>query len=378
MLPSIGVGLIGTGFMGRSHAFAYNAVKPVFGGVPQPKKLLLCDLDAATAAARAEEFGFERSTTNWREMVADPAIQLISITTFNNTHKQIAIAALEAGKHVWCEKPMALTLRHAEEMAAAAKKAKGSVTMLGYNYVKNPMIQTMKKLIADGVIGEVIDFRGNVDEDYMADPMLPWSWRLRTADAGLGTLGDITCHLISLAHETVGPVAKLTALLDTVHKQRPMPDKPGEMGVVENDDVAHVLVRFANGARGVLASSRVAHGRKNVIRVEVHGSKGMLVFDQERLNELQLYTADGPKETRGFRTILTGPQHEPYGRFCPAPGHQLGFNDLKTIELAHLLRAIKGEVKPHLSFEEGLVIERTLDAVARSAKSGAWVDVAAG
>ena len=299
-----------------------------------------------------------------------------SITTYNNTHKQIAIAALEAGKHVWCEKPMALTLRHAEEMAAAARKAKGCVTMLGYNYVKNPMIQTMKKLIADGVIGEVIDFRGNVDEDYMADPMLPWSWRLRTADAGLGTLGDITCHLISLAHETVGPVAKLTALLDTVHKQRPMPDKPGEMGVVENDDVAHVLVRFANGARGVLASSRVAHGRKNVIRVEVHGSKGMLVFDQERLNELQLYTADGPKETRGFRTILTGPQHEPYGRFCPAPGHQLGFNDLKTIELAHLLRAIKGEVKPHLSFEEGLVIERTLDAVARSAKSGAWVDVA--
>jgi len=302
----------------------------------------------------------------------------VSITTPNHLHAEMAIHALARGKHVWCEKPMALTLRHAEEMAAAARKAKGCVTMLGYNYVKNPMIQTMKKLIADGVIGEVIDFRGNVDEDYMADPMLPWSWRLRTADAGLGTLGDITCHLISLAHETVGPVAKLTALLDTVHKQRPMPDKPGEMGVVENDDVAHVLVRFANGARGVLASSRVAHGRKNVIRVEVHGSKGMLVFDQERLNELQLYTADGPKETRGFRTILTGPQHEPYGRFCPAPGHQLGFNDLKTIELAHLLRAIKGEVKPHLSFEEGLVIERTLDAVARSAKSGAWVDVAAG
>ena len=375
-MDSIGVGLIGTGFMGRSHAFAYNSVKPVFGDVMQPKKLLLCDLDAKVAAQRAEEFGFERSTTHWREMVADPNIGLISITTYNGTHKQIAIAALEAGKHVWCEKPMALSLRHAEEMAAAARKAKGQVTMLGYNYVKNPAVQTMRKLISDDVIGEVIDFRGTVDEDYMADPMLPWSWRLRSADAGLGTLGDITCHLISLAHETVGPIAKLTALLDTVHKQRPLPDKPGEMGEVENDDVAHAIVRFRNGARGVLASSRVAHGRKNVLRIEVHGSKGMLVFDQERLNELRLYTADGPKETRGFRTILTGPQHAPYGQFCPAPGHQLGFNDLKAIELAHLLRAIKGEVKPHLSFEEGLAIEYTLDAIVRSAKSGAWAEVA--
>ena len=373
---SIGVGLIGTGFIGRSHAFAYNAVKPVFGDVPMPKKLLLCDLDAKIAMQRAEEFGFERSTTNWREMIADPNIGLISIATWNGTHKQIAVAALEAGKHVWCEKPMALTLRHAEEMAAAARKAKGSVTMLGYNYVKNPMVQTMRRLIADGTIGEVIDFRGTVDEDYMADPMLPWSWRLRAADAGLGTLGDITCHLISLTHETVGPITRLSAILDTVHKQRPLPDKPGEMGNVENDDVAHALLRFANGARGVIASSRVAHGRKNVLRMEVHGSKGMLVFDQERLNELQLYTADGPKETRGFRTILAGPQHAPYQYFCPAPGHQLGFNDLKTIELASLLRAIQGVERPHLSFEEGLAIERTMDAIVRSSKSGSWVDVA--
>ena len=375
-MDSIGVGLIGTGFMGRCHAFAYNSVKPVFGDVTAPRKLLLCDLDAKVAAQRAEEFGFERSTTNWREMVADPNIGLISITTWNGTHKQIAIAALEAGKHVWCEKPMALTLKHAEEMAAAARKAKGQVTMLGYNYVKNPAVQTMRRLIADAVIGEVIDFRGTVDEDYMADPMLPWSWRLRAADAGLGTLGDITCHLISLAYETVGPIASLTAILDTVHNQRPLPDKPGETGKVENDDVAHAIVRFKAGARGVIASSRVAHGRKSTLRIEVHGTKGMLVFDQERMNELQLYTADGPKETRGFRTILTGPLHPPYGQFCPAPGHQLGFNDLKTIELAHMLRAIKGEVKPHLSFEEGLAIEHTLDAIVRSAKAGAWVEVA--
>lgn len=375
-MDTIGVGLIGTGFIGKAHALAYNSVKAIFGDVPQPKRLLLCDLDAKVAAQKAAEYGFERSTTHWREMIADPAIQLISIATWNGTHKQIAIAALEAGKHVWCEKPMALSLKHAEEMTAAARKAKGLVTMMGYNYVKNPAVQNMKRLIADGVIGKVIDVRGNVDEDYMADPTLPWSWRLKAEDAGLGTLGDITSHLISLVYDAVGPIAKLSAILDTVHTTRPLLDKPGETGAVENDDVAHAVVRFRNGARGVLASSRVAHGRKSVIRLEVHGDKGMLVFDQERMNELQLYTADGPRETRGFRTILTGPQHPPYERFCPAPGHQLGFIDLKAIELAHLLKAIKGEVKPYLTFEDGLKIEYVIDAIVRSAKSGAWADVA--
>ncbi len=375
-MDTIGVGLIGTGFIGKAHALAYNSVKPIFGDVPLPRRLLLCDLDAKVAAAKSAEFGFERSTTHWREMIADPAIQLISIATWNGTHKQIAIAALEAGKHVWCEKPMALSLKHAEEMAAAARKAKGLVTVMGYNYVKNPAIQNMKRLIADGVIGKVVDVRGNVDEDYMADPMLPWSWRLKAEDAGLGTLGDITSHLISLVHETVGPIAKLSAILDTVHKTRPLIDKPGEFGAVENDDVAHAVIRLRNGARGVLASSRVAHGRKSMIRLEVHGDKGMLVFDQERMNELHLYTADGPKETRGFKTILTGPQHPPYDRFCPAPGHQLGFVDLKAIELAHVLKAIKGEEKPHLSFEDGLQIEYVIDAIVRSAKTGQWADVA--
>ena len=375
-MTTIGVGLIGTGFMGRSHAFAYNSVKAIFGDVLAPKRLVLCDLDEAVAKQKATEFGFERSTTHWREVIADPAVELISITTWNGTHKQIAIAALEAGKHVYCEKPMALSLKHAEEMAAAARKAKTSVTMMGYNYIKNPAVQNMKRLVASGLIGEVIDFRGTVDEDYMADPLLPWSWRLKAADAGLGTLGDITCHLISLALDVVGPIAKLTAILDTVHKERPLADKPGEMGAVENDDVAHALLRFKNGARGTIASSRVAHGRKKVLRIEVHGTKGMLVFDHERMNELQLYTADGPKETRGFRTILTGPQHPPYDRFVPAPGHQLGFNDMKAIELAHLLRAIKGEVKPYMSFEDGLKIEYVIDAIVRSAKEGVWVEVA--
>jgi predicted dehydrogenase len=377
-MNSIGVGLIGTGFMGKSHALAYNSVKPIFGDVPQPRRLLLVDLDAKVARQRAEEFGFARSSTDWKDLISDPDIKLVSIASWNGSHREISEAALAAGKHVWCEKPMALTLKDAEAMGAAARKAKGCIAMLGYNYVKNPAVQTVKKIIADGLIGEVIDFRGTVDEDYMADPQLPWSWRLKAADAGLGTVGDITCHLISLTLDCVGPIDSVTAIVETVHKERPLPDQPGKTGTVENDDVAHAVIRLRNGARGTIASSRVAHGRKNVLRIEVHGTKGMVIFDQERMNEVQLYTADGAKETRGFRTILTGPQHPPYGLFCPAPGHQLGFNDLKAIELAHLLRAIEGKVAPYLSFEDGLRIERTIDAMVRSSKSGRWETVAAG
>ena len=246
--------------------------------------------------------------------------------------------------------------------------------MLGYNYVRNPAVQHAKRLIAEGVIGEVFDFRGTFDEDYMADPALPWSWRLRHADAGLGTLGDMTCHLVSLAHELVGPIERLVAIADTVHASRHLADDPEKSAAVDNEDVAHALVRFATGARGTLASSRIAHGRKNGLRFEVHGSKGTVTCDHERMNNLELFVAEGVKETRGFRTILTGPLHPPYERFCPAPGRGIGFNDLKVIEISHLLLAIRGDVEPYLTFEHGLQIETVIHAIAVSARSGNWVE----
>ena len=371
-MDRIGVGLIGTGFMGKCHAMAYGAVRAVYGDVPVIDKVTLCDVDPGHAARTAAAFGFANATANWRDLLADPSISLISVTSPNGLHREMAEAALEAGKHVWCEKPMALTLADAEAMAAAAARS-GKATALGYGYLQNPAIQEARRLIAEGAIGIPFDFRGSVDEDYMADPALPWSWRLRAQDAGLGTLGDLTVHLVSLARTLMGEIASLTAMVDTVHVERPLTG--GGTAPVENDDIAHALVRFASGARGTLASSRIAHGRKNGLKVEVHGSKGMIWLDNERMNELNLFIADGPPQQRGFRRILSGPAHGDYARLCPAPGHGLGFNELKVIELAELLKAIAGSPTRAVGFAEGLKIEQVIHAFATSAKAGRWVTI---
>ncbi len=368
-MQDIGFGVVGSGFMGKCHALALAAVAATFEAGRRPVLKTLCDVDPA-AAAKARAWGFSRFETDWRVLLDDPGIEAISVTTPNRLHREIAVAALAAGKHVWCEKPMAHRLDDAQAMARAAR-ASDRVTLLGYNYTRNPALAHARRLIGEGRIGRVFDFRGQIDEDYLADPALPWSWRMRRAEAGAGVAGDLVCHLLSIASMLVGPVAQIAGLTATAHARRPLADGSGS-GAVENEDIAHALLRFANGASGVIGASRVAHGRKSLIRVEIHGEKGMIAFDQERMNELQLYLAEGPPAERGFRTILTGPEHPPYGLFCPAPGHQLGFNDLKTIEAAHFLRAIAGQETPFPDFEAGLHIERVLEALAESAAQGGW------
>lgn len=372
---SIGVALIGTGFMGKCHALAWRDVRAIFGAdMPEIRLEILADADPQTGQTRACEFGFRRAVADWRMAVDDPAVDVVSITSPNGLHHEMALAALTAGKHVWCEKPMALTLEQARDMANAAARHPASVTALGYNYLQNPAIRHARGLIADGVIGRIIDFRGAVDEDYLGDPQTPWSWRMKRAEAGLGVLGDLTCHLVSLAHDLVGPIERVCALTGVAYPTRPLADEPGGVGNVENEDVAHAIIRFSNGVPGVIQSSRVANGRKNLIRVEVHGSRGMIAYDQERLNELQLYTMDGPPSTRGFRIIQTGPRHAPYGSFCPAPGHQLGFNELKVIEAAALLNAIAGRPAHLVDFAKGFAIEQVIHAIARSSQAERWIN----
>ena len=370
-MDSINVGLIGTGFMGKTHALAYGAVKAVMGDVPRPVLAALCDTLPDQARRFADQFGFARATDDWQALVADPGIDLVSITTPNKLHHRMALAAIAAGKHVWCEKPMALTLAEAEEMAAAARAA-GVVTMVGYNYIRNPAYTHAQRLISGGAIGRVVQFRGWVEEDYQADPALPWSWRAQLAEAGLGVLGDLMCHLVSMTLGLMGPVESLVAETQIIHATRPLPDGTGR-AKVENEDAAAALVRFASGAEGTLVSSRSAWGRKSRLGFEVHGTEGMVIFDQERMNELQLYQNRGPKAEQGFKTILTGPDHPPYGAFCPAPGHQLGFNDLKVIECAALLRAIAGGPACHPDFTDAAGFERVIHAMADSAATGARV-----
>lgn len=365
------LGLIGTGFMGKAHALAYRSAGAVFGGLPEVKLSMLCDTPEPEARKYAARFGFETATADWRALVASPGVDIVSVTTPNGLHKEMALAAIAAGKHVHCEKPLALTLEDAQEMEAAARSA-GVRTIAGYNYIHNPAITHARALIAEGVIGRVVHFRGKVDEDYQADPDLPWTWRARRADAGLGALGDLGCHLVSMSQVLMGGIESLIADTQIIHETRPLPDGSGR-GEVENEDTASAIVRYQSGAQGTLCTSRSAWGRKNTLDWEVHGTKGMISFSQERLNELKLYTNDGPGAQQGFRTILTGPEHAPYGAFCPAPGHQLGFGDLKTIEAAAFLRAIAAGQDTFPNFTDALEIERVIHAIDTSAREGCRV-----
>ena len=371
-MQQIGVGLIGTGYMGKCHALAWNSVKAVFGSGPRPRLVHLGEVTAELALQKAEEFGFERATGDWREVVADPEVEVVSVTTPNQFHAEMAVAALEAGKHVWCEKPMAVSFADAERMRAAAR-ASGRTAVLGYNYIQNPAIRHIEALLRQGAIGEVNHVRLEMDEDFMADPDALFYWKSE-ASSGYGALDDFGVHPLSLITTLLGPVERVMANMSKPYPDRPLRD--GGRRTVETYDIASVLVELAGGASGVIALSRTAWGRKGRIAVQIFGARGAIVYDQERLNEVQLYsTGDAPAE-QGFRTILTGGLHPPYDRFVPAPGHGLGFNDLKIIECHELLKAIEGKPARIIDFEAGLEIERTVHAMARSHHEGRLVTVA--
>lgn len=368
-LGGIGCGVIGTGYMGTCHAQALINVAHVFEPVLRPRLAMVADVSAAGAEAARARFGFARATADWRELVADPSIGLVSITTPNVLHKEMALAALAAGKHVWCEKPLALTATDAGELARAAERA-GTTTLVGYNYLRSPAVTFARKLVSDGELGELTQFRAIFDEDFMGAAAFPFSWRCETAKAGTGALGDMGSHLVNLAHYLAGPIVEVAAGLHTAIAERR--DATGQPRRVENDDVAEVLLRFANGAVGHLGCSRLAWGRKNGLDFELYGSNGGLRFTQERFNEIQLFKPSDRADDNGFRTILTGPPHPPFARFTPGWGHGLGFNDLKTIEAAHLLDAIANGTPAWPDFTEGHRVEAVCEAIARSAETRRW------
>ncbi|WP_404402971.1 Gfo/Idh/MocA family protein [Pelagibacterium halotolerans] len=370
-MEHIGVGLIGTGYMGKCHALAWTNVLPVFGEGPLPRLVHLAEANADLAGARAKALGFEKATGDWRELIADPDVDVVSITTPNAFHPEMAVAALEAGKHVWCEKPMAPAFADAEAMAKSAKTS-GRVAVLGYNYIQNPIIRHIESLLTLGAIGTVYHIRLEMDEDFMASAKTPFSWKNEAA-AGYGALDDFAVHPLSLLMTLFGPVGRVFT-----HMSKPYPNRPTYDGVpreVENFDIASVLFELASGISGTLAVSRASWGRKGRIAIQIFGSLGSILFDQERMNEAQLYTTTDESANQGFRTILAAPQHAPYDRFIPAPGHGLGFNDLKTIECRELLNAIAGAPARVIDFERGLEIERAVHAMAASHEQQKWIEV---
>jgi predicted dehydrogenase len=371
-MARIGFGLIGTGFMGRAHAIALNAVGAVFPEVEPPVCELIADTTLPGARAAAAALGFRRATADWREVIRDPAVHVVDICTPNHLHHEMALAAIAAGKHVYCEKPLALDAEQAGQIARAASAA-GVRHAIGFNYACNPLVRVARDMVAAGELGTVLDFRGSYLEDYMADPNVPWSWRCVRELAGAGALADLGSHLIDLAQFILGDIERVCADLRTVHQRRR--DPGGNERTVENEDVVHALVAFSNGVAGSFDVSRVATGYKCGLRFEVIGSRGTLAFDQERMNELRFYQCEGPPAQRGFRTVLAGPAHPDYGRFCPAPGHGLGINDLKIIELRNVLRAITDDEPLWADFDEGLRVQQVMAALERSHAERGWVTV---
>lgn len=372
-MKRIGIGLIGSGFMGRSHAIAFRAVSGIFDLDAVPVLELLADVDQPTAERAAKSLGFARATGDWQALIRDPAVHLVDITTPNRLHKPMALAAIAAGKAVYCEKPLAPNAADARAMADAAEAA-GVQTFVGYNYLKNPMLAFAREVIAGGEIGEVVSFRGLHAEDYMADPAQPWTWRLDPA-GGHGAVADVGSHILSVARYLVGDIAEVCGQVATVVKQRPVAPGASETRPVTVDDQARALLRFAGGATGSIEASWVATGRKMSLSFEVTGRTGSIAFDQERMNEIQLYTTGQARGREGFKTILSGPDHPHFRPFVPAAGHHLGFNDMKTIEVRAILDALSGGPAFMPDFREAARIQATVDAIVTSARERRWVSV---
>ena len=368
------IGLIGSGFMGKAHAFGYATAARVFDLPYELDLHTIADISDEVAAKAAAALGFTRSTSDWRALVADPEIDVVNITSPNALHKEMALAAIAAGKHVYCEKPLAPLASDAREMAEAAEAA-GAKTQVGFNYLCNPMLGLAREMIAGGELGEIRGYRGVHAEDYMADSAGPFTFR--HDPAGGGALADIGSHALATAEFLMGPAAgPITRVMgDCVTMIAERPDGKGGKRRVEVDDVGRAFLRFASGASGSIEGNWIATGRKMQHDFEVYGTKGALAFSQERFNELHFFSMDDKRGRQGFRRIEAGPDHTPYGLFCVAPGHQLGFNDLKAIEVAGYLDAVAGRRPEPFNFRAGLRIQTLVETIHASSRAGAWREI---
>ena len=369
--PALGVGLIGTGFMGKAHVFGYASAQKVFELPMAPVLHTVADITQERADAAADALGFAHWTGDWRTMIDDPAIDVVHVTTPNALHKEMSLAAIAAGKHVHCEKPLAPTPKDAREMADAAE-AKGVKTQVGFNYLCNPMIGLAKAMIAAGELGAIRGYRGLHCEDFMTDAEAPFTFRHEPA--GGGALADIGSHALATAEYLLGPIAEVMGHCVTMIAERP--DGKGGRRAVEVDDVGRAFLQFENGATGSIESNWISTGRRMQHDFEVYGSKGALAFSQERFSELHFYSVDDAPGRRGFRRIEAAPDHPPYGRFCPASGHQLGFNDLKAIEIAGFVDAMAGTGPEPFNFRDGLRIQTLMDTIQQSSRERRWLPVA--
>jgi predicted dehydrogenase len=389
MTPTIGIGLIGYAFMGAAHSQAFRTAPHFFDLPLVPDLRVIVGRDRARLEAAAARLGWQETETDWRRVLQRDDVQLVDVCTPGDTHAEIAIAALEAGKHVLCEKPLANTVAEAEAMAEAAARAaaRGVRSMVGFTYRRVPAIAFARQLVAEGRLGQIRHVRAQYLQDWIADPAAPMSWRLEKDKAGSGALGDIGAHIVDLTQFITGQsISGVSGMLETFVKERPLAAAGGALsgvggegvGQVTVDDAAAFLARFDGGAFGVFEATRFATGRKNAIRIEINGSAGSLAFDFEDMNVLHFLDATEPAETAGFRRIVvTEPGHPYVGAWWPA-GHGLGYEHGFTHQVVDLLTAIAKDEDPTPSFADGLQVQRVLDAVERSAADrSTWTEISA-
>jgi predicted dehydrogenase len=381
--PTLGVGVVGYAFMGAAHAHAWRTAPHMFDLPLTPAMVALCGRDAAAVKAAADHQGWASAETDWRELIARPDVDLVDICTPGDLHAEIAIAALDAGKHVLCEKPLANTPAEAEAMTAAAQRAaaRGVRSMVGFNYRRVPALALARTLVAEGRLGEIRHVRATYLQDWLTDPAFPLSWRLVRERAGSGALGDLGAHIIDLAQYLTGePITAVSGSLRTFVGQRPVTGRAAgepQTGTVTVDDAAVFTARLGAGVTlGSFEVSRFAAGRKNALRIELNGSLGSVAFDLERLNELEFHDHAGSALTAGFtRILVTEPDHPYLSAWWP-PGHVLGWDVTFSHEIADLLTAIATGTQPRPSFADGLQVQRVLAAVQESAASDSrWITV---
>ncbi|MDG5854899.1 Gfo/Idh/MocA family protein [Clostridium beijerinckii] len=386
-MKKLKVGLIGAGFMGKAHVVAYSNMPKFFWPAPAvPVLKTVCDIEPEIAKDAKDRFGFEGYCTDWHDVINDPEIDIVSICTPNNVHAEIAIAALKAGKHVLCEKPISSTSEDAKAMADAAEEVKKDdiISMCAYQYRRVPAIVLAKKFIDEGSIGKILNVRATYLQSWSADPNSPLSWRFQKKIAGAGTLGDIASHVIDISQYLAGDIKEVVSTVETYIKERPVQEggvdllgtvklgADAKRVAVDVDDENLFLVKFKNGAVGSIEATRNAWGRNNFITFEVHGTEGSIAFNYERLNELQVCFAKDPDDRRGFKTIYTGPAHF-YGEVTwNIPGMNIGYGELKTIEIYEFIKAIVEKKQPSTCFEEGYKVEKVCAAVLKSSTTSQW------
>jgi predicted dehydrogenase len=387
MAKKINVGMVGYKFMGKAHSHAYRDVAMFFETETVPVMKMICGRTETAVSEAAKKFGWEAYETSWEKLVQREDISLVDINTPNSTHREIAIAAAKAGKHILCEKPLAVSLAEAEEMLKAAREA-GVKHMVCFNYRKVPAVGLAKKLIEEGWLGEIYHFRAQYLQDWITDPEFPLVWRLKKEEAGAGAHGDINSHIIDLARYLVGDFAKVVGMQETFIKKRPelevskklttglaAESRRRQLGEVTVDDATLFLARFKNGALSSFEATRFANGRRNGLRFEINGSKGSLLFELENMNELWFYSCEDPHGRQGFRKILATEATHPYIEAWWPPGHIIGWGDTFVHLVYDFMKALDEDRMPSPNFADGVECQRVLDAVEKSVREERWVEV---